>query len=115
MKTFGSVTSRLLLAILFFALPLSAQSGVAGIEGEWDAVVVVGQAEVPFPFEISARGAEPKGFFFEGEKKIGSTSGKFADGKLQLEYEFLNATLVATFDGEKLDGSYRYNRKNGKE
>ena len=115
MKAFRSVTSRLLLAILLLALPLSAQSRVAGLEGAWDAVVVVGQAEVPFRFEISTQGTEPRGFFFEGENKIGSTSGRFADGKLQLEYEFLNATLVATFDGEKLDGSYRYNRKNGKE
>ena len=115
MKKFLSVAGRLLPAILLLALPLFAQSGGSGIEGSWDAVVVVGQAEVPFRFEISARGAEPRGFFFEGENKIGSTSGKFADGKLQLEYEFLNATLTATFDGEKLDGSYRYNRKNGRE
>jgi thiol-disulfide isomerase/thioredoxin len=115
MKNLRSVAGRLLQAILLLALPLSGQSGVAGIEGSWDAVVVVGQAEVPFRFEISAQGAEPKGFFFEGENRIGSTSGKFADGKLQLDYEFLNATLTASFDGEKLDGSYRYNRKNGRE
>jgi thiol-disulfide isomerase/thioredoxin len=115
MKNLRSVAGRLLQAILLLALPLSGQSGVAGLEGSWDAVVVVGQAEVPFRFEISAHGAEPKGFFFEGENRIGSTSGKFADGKLQLDYEFLNATLTASFDGEKLDGSYRYNRKNGRE
>jgi thiol-disulfide isomerase/thioredoxin len=115
MKNLQSVAARLLPAILLLALPLCAQSGAGGIEGSWDAVVVVGQAEIPFPFEISAQGGEPRGFFFEGENRIGSTSGKFGDGKLQLDYEFLNATLVATFDGEKLDGSYRYNRKNGKE
>ncbi len=115
MKNFRSVAGRLLPVILLFALPLSAQSGVAGLDGSWDAVVVVGQAEIPFRFEISPRGAGPQGFFFEGENRIGSTSGKFADGKLQLDYEFLNATLTATFDGEKLDGSYRYNRKNGRE
>jgi thiol-disulfide isomerase/thioredoxin len=112
MKNFRHAASRFLLTFLAVALPLSAQSK---IEGQWDAVVVVGQAEIPFRFEITAQGGEPRGFFFEGEKQIGSTSGKYADGKLQLDYEFLNATLSATFDGEKLDGSYRYNRKNGRE
>jgi thiol-disulfide isomerase/thioredoxin len=112
MKNTRSVAGRLLLATLFLALPLSAQSK---IEGAWDAVVAVGQGEIPFRFEIAMQGSEPGGFFFEGERKIGSTSGKYADGKLQLDYEFLNATLTATFDGDKLDGSYRYNRKNGRE
>lgn len=106
------VASLSLLTILAAAPPLSAQSN---IEGQWDAVVVVGQAQIPFRFEITSQGGEPRGFFFEGEKKIGSTSGKYADGKLELEYEFLNSTLTATLDGEKLDGSYRYNRKNGRE
>jgi thiol-disulfide isomerase/thioredoxin len=112
MKNTRSVAGRLLLAILFLALPLSAQSK---IDGTWDAAVVLGQAEIPFRFEIATQGFEPRGFFFEGKRKIGSTSGKYVDGKLQLEYEFLNSTLTATFDGEKLDGSYRYNRKNGRE
>ena len=106
MKNFRSVAGRLLPVILLLGLPLSAQSGVAGLDGSWDAVVVVGQAEIPFRFEISARGAEPQGFFFEGENRIGSTSGEFADGKLQLDYEFLNSTLTATFDGEKFSVPY---------
>jgi thiol-disulfide isomerase/thioredoxin len=112
MKNFRRVANRLSLAILFFAVPLAAQSKIDGV---WDATIVSSQAEIPFRFEIATHGSEPRGFFFESKKKIGSTSGKYADGKLQLEYEFLNSTLTATFDGEKLDGSYRYNRKNGKE
>jgi thiol-disulfide isomerase/thioredoxin len=112
MKNFRRVANRLSLVILLLALPLSAQSRIDGV---WDASVVAGQAEIPFRFEIATQGSEPRGFFFEGERKIGSTSGKYADGKLQLEYEFLNSTLTATFDGEKFDGSYRYNRKNGRE
>jgi thiol-disulfide isomerase/thioredoxin len=83
--------------------------------GRWDAFVTVGKAEIPFRFDIALDGSEARGFFFEGEKRISSTSGKFADGTLQLSYDFLNATLVAKFDGESLTGSYRYNRKNGKE
>ena len=84
------------------------------IDGLWDASVLVGQAEIPFRFEIASNNGQIQGFFFEGDKKIGSTSGRFVNNELQLQYEFLNATLTATFDGEQFQGSYRYNRKNGK-
>jgi thiol-disulfide isomerase/thioredoxin len=98
--------------VLFAALPLSAQTK---LDGPWDAKVVVGPAEIPFRFEISGQGSNLRGFFFEGEKQIGSTSAKYADGKLQFDYEFLNTTLTATLNGETLDGSYGSNRKNGRE
>ena len=102
----------LLPMVLVAALPLAAQTKLDGL---WDAVVVVGPAEIPFRFEISGQGPDLKGFFFEGEKRIGSTSGKDGDGKLQFDFEFLNSTLPATLSGETLEGSYRSHRKNGRE
>jgi thiol-disulfide isomerase/thioredoxin len=87
----------------------------AQIAGEWNATVTVGSAEIPFRFEISAKGTELQGFFFEGEKKIGSSSGKYDDGNIQFDYEHLNSTLIARLNGETLDGTYRFNRKNGRE
>jgi thiol-disulfide isomerase/thioredoxin len=92
--------------------PLVAQNKPDGL---WDAVVTVGKADIPFRFEISHLGDQWQGFFFEGDRKIGSTSGSFTAGTLRLDYEFLNATLTATFDGNQWNGTYRYNRKNGKE
>jgi len=103
---------------LIFSAVASAQepsSAQSKIDGLWDASVVVGPAEVPFNFEISSKSGQVQGFFFEGKKGIGSTSGRFVNNDLQLQYEFLNSTLTATFDGEQLQGTYRYNRKNGKE
>jgi len=99
-------------AAVFFRYSLAAE---AKIDGLWDASVVVGQAEIPFRFEIVSRNGQVNGFFFEGDKKIGSTSGRFVNNELQLQYEFLDATLTATFDGEQFQGTYRYNRKNGKQ
>ncbi len=96
---------------VFFPHALSADTGIDGL---WDASVLVGQAEIPFRFEIVSNNGQVEGFFFEGDKKIGSTSGRFVNKELQLQYEFLNSTLTATFDGEEFQGSYRYNRKNGK-
>jgi thiol-disulfide isomerase/thioredoxin len=97
---------------LFMVRPLAAQGAP---EGLWNAVVVVGPAEIPFQFEIRHEGDQWEGFFFEGNKKIGSTSGSYAAGTLRLNYEFLNSTLTAAFEGDHWDGTYRYNRKNGKE
>jgi thiol-disulfide isomerase/thioredoxin len=100
--------------LLFCAFPARPADN-NDIAGLWDAVVVPDKAEIPFRFEIVRSGNQVQGFFFEGEKKIGSTSGQFADGKLRLDYEFLNSTLTAVFDGQTLVGSYKYNRKNGRE
>src|ERR1700730_6897674 len=107
-----SLKATCLLVALWSSLPLAAETR---IEGLWDAVILAGQAEIPFRFEITQTGDRIQGFFFEGVQKIGSTSGSFTGEKLQLEYEFLNTTLVATFDGEKLEGRYHANRKNGRE
>jgi hypothetical protein len=51
-------------------------------EGLWDAVIVVGKAEIPFRFEITHTGDRWQGFFFEGDRKIGSTSASFTAGAL---------------------------------
>jgi len=108
---------RMNLALVAFVLLISAcpASAQSKIDGLWDASVFVGQAEIPFRFEISSNNGQVQGFFFEGDKKIGSTSGQFVNNQLQLQYEFLYTTLTATFDGEQWQGSYRGNRKNGRE
>ena len=80
------------------------------VDGLWDAVVVAGGTEVPFRFEIATSGGEAQGFFFEGDRQIGSTSGTFADGALKLEYDFLNTTLELRLTGDDLVGTYRNNR-----
>jgi len=92
--------------------PLIAQTKPDSL---WNAVVVVGKAEIPFRFELSHQGDQWHGFFFEGDRRISSTSGSLNSGTLRLDYEFLNTTLTAAFDGVQWNGTYRYNRKNGKE
>ncbi len=95
---------------------LLAQSGAAQprISGLWDAVVVVNKVEIPFRFEIAQSGHEIQGFFFEGDRKIGSTSGSYNNGALKLDYDFLNTALDATFSGNQLRGTYRSNRPNAR-
>jgi len=108
-------TGLLLAAVLLAAAPLAQPAhAVSGIDGLWDAIVVANGAEVPFRFEIATNGADAQGFFFEGDRKVGSTSGRFADGVLTLEYDFLNTTLEATFDGAELRGTYQNKRANAR-
>src|SRR6185437_45016 len=92
------------------ALPLAAAPSISGL---WDAVVTADHADVPFLFEIVVNGSQAKGFFFEGDRKIGSTSGSFENGRLKLAYDFLNTTLEATVEGEQLEGTYHSNRPKG--
>src|SRR5947209_13964504 len=100
------------------ALALSSRAPAIGaassIDGLWDATVVSGGVEIPFRFEIATAGANAQGFFFEADRKVGSTSGTFAGGVLKLEYDFLNTTLELTLTGEQLTGTYRNNRPNAR-
>jgi thiol-disulfide isomerase/thioredoxin len=108
----------LVIATLLFVSPGPAAAQTAdppsSINGLWDAVIVANGADVPFRFEIVSGSAGTQGFFFEGDRKVGSTSGSFADGVLTLDYDFLNTTLEARLDGGQLVGTYRNKRANAR-
>ena len=94
-----------LAAALLVASPVYAQ-----VNGLWDAIVVSNGTEIPFRFEIAVNGAEAQGFFYEGDRKVGSSSGRFVDGVLTLDYDHLNTTLEMTLNGGELVGTYRNKR-----
>jgi len=100
----------LLVAVQFTPAPRAA----SGIDGLWEATVVANGVDIPFRFEIATSGTEVQGFFFEGDQKVGSTSGRFADGVLTLDYDFLNTTLILTLEGDQLKGTYTSKRANAK-
>src|SRR5262245_6224570 len=95
----------MLAAALLVASPADAQ-----VNGLWDAVIVSNGNEIPFRYEIAVSGADAKGFFFEGDRKVESTSGTFAGGALQIDYDHLNTTLELTLNGGELTGMYRNKR-----
>ena len=80
----------------------------------WDATINANGIDIPFRFEIESKGTGAQGFFFEGDRQIGSTSGAFGNGTLKLEYDFLNTTLEARLEGDQLIGTYRNNRPNAR-
>lgn len=78
----------------------------------WDAVLTTGtgSTEIPFRFEIVTTGSDAQGFFFEGDRKIGSTAGAVTNGAYKFAYDFLNTTLELTPQGDELVGGYTNNR-----
>jgi len=106
---------RTLLALGVAALGISLVSppsafSASTIAGLWDAKIVANQLEIPFRFEIAQNGNQVQGFFFEGDRKIGSSSGSFSGGHLILEYDILETTLEVTFLDDQFAGTYRFNR-----
>jgi len=110
-------TLRLRWAVAAAGICLFSAEAVAStprIVGRWDAVVVVNTVEVPFRFEIAQNDRDVAGFFFEGSRKVASTSGRFDNGALTLEYDFLNTVLEARVEGDQLRGTYRNKRPNAR-
>jgi thiol-disulfide isomerase/thioredoxin len=102
------VAAAILVALVAPAGPAGAQS----LAGLWDATVVVsagrdmGTIEVPFRFEIAGSGSAVKGSFFNGDEKVTSTTGQFANGALTLSFEEYGTKLEAALKDGQLDGQY---------
>ena len=86
------------------ALPSIARA--QSLAGLWDATVVVGGVDVPFRMEITGSGAGVKGSFFNGDEKVTSTSGQFANGALVLGFDDYETKLEATLKDGRLEGQY---------
>src|ERR1700732_5341412 len=82
------IRSALLLATALLAASRLAPPtrAASGIDGLWDASVVANGVEIPFRFEIATNGREAQGFFFEGDRKIGSTSRPLSRGGPHPQY-----------------------------
>lgn len=97
-------------AICLATRPAFSATNIVGL---WDAKIVANQLEIPFRFEIAQTGNQVQGFFFEGDRKIVSSGGSFANGHLILEYDILETTLELTFLDDQFAGTYRFHRSNG--
>lgn len=91
-----------LASILFAALSVNA----ASVAGLWDATVTVNETEIPFRLEFSGDGQHLKGWFFNGNEKIASTSGSLENGRLSLHLDHYATRLRATLKDGTLQGVY---------
>lgn len=94
--------------VVLLALSGVTHAQTATPAGQWDAVVTVSNntIEIPFTFEIVSTGGEYRGYFFDGDIKVPSAPGTFRDGTLDLPFNQYGAHLLATFNGDRLEGKY---------
>lgn len=88
--------------LLLAASGLSAQS----LAGLWDATVTVSGREIPFRMEIAGAAPAVRGWFFNGDEKVVSTSGRFENNHLLLLFDFYAGRLEANFQDGALTGTY---------
>ena len=96
--------------VTFSLAPSPAEPAADRLNGRWDAIVTVNGVEVPFPFEIEVDGAAATGTFFNGDRRIQSTSGRFANGTLTLTFDQYATSLEASWVDGRLTGEYRRSR-----
>jgi thiol-disulfide isomerase/thioredoxin len=103
MTTRGTLAlSTLLMATAAFAQPPA---------GLWDATITVNDTEIPFRLELSGAAPNVTGAFFNGADKVPSTSGRFENGALVLNFNQYGSKLEATWKDGALTGTYtRSNR-----
>ena len=94
------------LALVSLAAAFAAQP--PSLTGLWDATVRVGDAEIPFRFEISAAApGKAAGAFFDGDDRVRSSSGRFNQSALSLEFALYAGKLNATYGEGELSGTYQ--------
>jgi thiol-disulfide isomerase/thioredoxin len=110
--TISKLASTLMAALVVLAAAPAVAQTPAGL---WDANVTLtlpnngGTNDIPFRFEIVCGGANcatPKGSFFNGDEKVTSTTGTFANGVLAFSYPEYGSQLDATFKNGRLEGQY---------
>ena len=72
----------------------------------WNATVVSSGVPVPFRFQISSRGSEASGAFFDGDRRILSSGGNISGSHVHLHFDAYNADLDASLRNGKLEGTY---------
>jgi len=92
------------------ALPAPAAPPDPPLAVRWTASVWVGDIDVPFPFEIERETGSPEvvhGSFFNGERRIRSTSGELRGDRLTLKFDQYASKLVAKVSAGELWGEYQ--------
>ena len=98
---------RNLLAVILAIAPAALAQPIAGI---WQATLTTKEAQIPFRLEIDGEEGDVQGWFFNGDQKVYSTSGRFENGKLVLNFDQYASRLEATLKDGVLEGTYGRSR-----
>jgi thiol-disulfide isomerase/thioredoxin len=88
-------------------LLLGTAATAESISGLWNAKVDYGSIQVPFQFGIAQTSAGASGWFFNGDERVVSDSGRFESGHLLLEFPSYGRRVDVRLDANgTLTGSY---------
>ncbi|MEO6235384.1 MAG: hypothetical protein ABIQ52_00190, partial [Vicinamibacterales bacterium] len=94
------------LAVLLLAGGAAASAQAPALAGRWSAIVEVDKVEVPFTFEISGEGRSLQGVFFNGERRVASTSSETADGAVTFSFDQFGSKLRTRLADGQWSGEY---------
>lgn len=108
-KTFPVVVSRIAVSLLLLSVGLFAGCWrkPADPVGFWRGTITNNSGEiVDFTLEVKRDGEKIIGELVNGDDRTTSTIGSFEGNKLKLTYDFYDARLDATIDGDHLQGTF---------
>jgi thiol-disulfide isomerase/thioredoxin len=104
--------SKSAIALAAILTGLSAYAaGADSLAGRWDASFTVKTTVIPFRLDITGSGANLKGVLYNGDDKEFTTTAKFQDGKLVLDFAHYLTTITATLKDGQLTG--KVEQRNG--
>jgi thiol-disulfide isomerase/thioredoxin len=95
-----------ILAAMIALLVAVAGARAEPLAGTWNATVPYHGALLPFQMGFSGDGDSVKGWFYNGDQTLPSTSGELRDGHLVLHFDQIDTKLDATLKDSHLDGVY---------
>jgi thiol-disulfide isomerase/thioredoxin len=98
---------QIMAAAVLTTLAVARGGAAPPIDARWDATVVVNGLEIPFRFEIVTKGGATVASFFNGDRRIASTSSRPREGGLVLSFAQYGATLDLAVEPGRLTGEYR--------
>lgn len=96
-----------LLSLIIFTLTFSACKKSANPVGVWRGFIKNNSGEeVAFTLEVKREGGNLVGSLVNGDDRTVSSGGSFEGNRLKLRYDFYDAELDATIDGDQLNGTF---------
>ena len=108
-KTFPVVVSRIAVSLLLLSVSLFAGCWRKSADpvGFWRGTITNNSGEiVDFTLEVKRDGEKIIGELVNGDERTTSTIGSVEGNKLKLTYDFYDARLDATIDGDHLQGTF---------
>ena len=104
----SAVVSRLALSLsILLFLALTACQRPSNPEGAWRGTIKNNSGEtVAFTLEVKRDGDKLTGDLINGDERTVSTAASFEGGQIKLRYDFYAAELLATIDGDHLQGTF---------